>query len=352
MRVILVNQNIISVDAMGGDNGPGTVLPALAQASELHPDVRFLIFGQEEIVRPVFDRFPILHNRSTVSHCDVAITMDEKPGAAVRRGRRESSMWRAIEAVKNGEAQAAVSAGNTGALMAMSKVILRTIPGIERPALAAIWPTLKGECVVLDVGATIDITPAQYVQFAIMGQAYARCVLGFSRPRIGILNVGVEDVKGSENIRDAAGILHESDLNFIGFVEGDGIGRGDADVVVTDGFTGNVALKTAEGTARQFATMLRESMASNLFGKLGYLLAYRSFAALREKLDPNASNGGMFLGVNGIVVKSHGSADVGGYCSAVEVAVEVAKADMAHAISQDVEEMRVLLENAWAERLD
>lgn len=337
---------------MGGDVGPQTVIPALAQASELHPDVRFLIYGQESEVKPVFDRFPILHNRSSFSHCEVAIAMDEKPGSAVRRGRRDSSMWQAIEAVKNGEAQAAISAGNTGALMAMSKVILRMIPGIERPALAAIWPTLKGESVVLDVGATIDITPAQYVQFAIMGQAYARVVLGLSRPRIGILNVGVEDVKGSENIRAAAAILQESELNFSGFVEGDGIGRGDVDIVVTDGFTGNVALKTAEGTARQFATMLRDSMASNLFGRLGYLLAYRSFAALKERLDPNASNGGMFLGVNGIVVKSHGGADIGGYCAAVEVAVEVAKADMAQAIASDVEDMRVLLENAWAERLE
>ena len=342
----------IAVDAMGGDHGPSVTIPALADALELHPGVKFKIFGQEEAVRPHLDKFPALRAVSEMAHCDISISMDEKPAAALRRGRKTSSMWMSIAAVKNGGAQAAISAGNTGALMAMSKVVLQTIPGIERPALAAMWPTLIGESVVLDVGATIGVSADQYAQFASMGQAYARIVLGIEEPRVALLNIGVEDVKGTDDLRRAAELLSGSDMNFIGFVEGDGIGRGDADVIVTDGFTGNIALKTAEGTARQFATMLREAMSSSWLSRIGYLFARGAFDALKMKMDPNAANGGMFLGLNGIVVKSHGGTDQSGFATATEVAIEVAISDMAKKISQDVESMQVLLEDAWAEKLD
>jgi glycerol-3-phosphate acyltransferase PlsX len=342
----------IAVDAMGGDNGPSVTIPALADALELHPNVQFKVFGQEEAIRPHLDKFAALKAACELIHCDIAIGMDEKPAAALRRGRKTISMWRAIDAVKSGAAQAAISAGNTGALMAMSKVVLQTIPGIERPALAAMWPTLIGESVVLDVGATIGVSADQYAQFAIMGQAYARIVLGIEEPRIALLNIGVEDVKGTDDLRKAAELLSGSDMNFTGFVEGDGIGRGDADVIVTDGFTGNIALKTAEGTARQFASMLRDAMKSSLLSRLGYLLASGAFDALKMKMDPNAANGGMFLGLNGIVVKSHGGTDRSGFTAATEVAIEVGISDMAKKISQDVESMQVLLEDAWAEKLE
>lgn len=342
----------IAVDAMGGDQGPSVIIPALAGVCELHPQARFRIFGLQEEVEAKLADFPLLKERSTFIASEVAISMDEKPGTALRRGRKVSSMWQVIDDVKAGQSDACISAGNTGALMAMAKVILRMMPGIERPALAAIWPTIHGECVVLDVGATIGISPAQYAQFAIMGQAYARIVLGISSPRVAILNVGVEDVKGTDSIKEAANLLSESGLNFTGFIEGDGIGQGRADVVVTDGFTGNVAIKTAEGTARQITQMLRESLSASWLSRLGYLLARDAFAILRERLNPNASNGGIFLGVNGIVVKSHGGADIGGFTSAVEVAIDVARAEMSSRIASDVEDMQVLLENAWAERLE
>jgi glycerol-3-phosphate acyltransferase PlsX len=342
----------IAIDAMGGDHGPETVIPALASVCELHPQARFRIFGLANDVEAKIAEFPLLLERSSFIASEVAIAMDEKPGNALRRGRKTSSMWQAIDDVKSGHSHACISAGNTGALMAMSKVILRMMPGIERPALAAIWPTTHGECIVLDVGATIGISPAQYAQFAIMGQAYARIVLGIKTPRVALLNVGVEDMKGTDDIKEAARLLAESELNFMGFIEGDGIGQGQADVVVTDGFTGNVALKAAEGTARQVTQMLRESISASWLSRLGYLLARDAFAVLRERLNPNASNGGIFLGVNGIVVKSHGGADVGGFASAVEVAIDVAKAEMVKRIASDVEDMQVLLENAWAERLD
>ena len=342
---------IISVDAMGGDVGPKVTIPAIAKACELHPDVRFLIYGLEADTLPLIAAYPIVGERSEFIGCDVAISMEEKPGSALRRGRKVSSMWQAIDAVKADNAQAAISAGNTGALMAMSKVVLRMKPGIERPALACIWPTLRGESIVLDVGATIGITASQYAQFAVMGRAYARVVLGVTEPTIGLLNVGVEDVKGTDNIREASEVINELGLNFSGFVEGDGIGRGDVDVVVTDGFTGNIALKTAEGTARQITTMLREAISASWMSRIGYVFARSAFNVLRERLDPNNANGGIFLGLNGIVIKSHGGADVDGFTSAIEVAIEVAKANINEVITRDIDDMQDVLENAWAERL-
>ncbi len=349
----MLNKRItISVDAMGGDFGPSVTIPAIAKACELHPDVAFLIFGIEADVRPFINAHPILLERSEFISCDIAITMDEKPGSALRRGRKVSSMWQSIDAVKADNAHASISAGNTGALMAMSKVVLRMNQGIERPALAAIWPTLRGESIVLDVGATIGCSASQYAQFAIMGRAYARVVLGIADPSVALLNLGVEDMKGTDVIKDAAEVIGELGLNYIGFIEGDGIGRGEADVIVTDGFTGNVALKTAEGTARQITTMLSDAIKASWMSRIGYIFARSAFNVLKERLDPNASNGGIFLGLNGVVIKSHGGADVSGFTSAIEVAIEVSKAKINQIISRDIDDMQIVLENAWAERLE
>lgn len=351
IRGFRVTQSVIAIDAMGGDHGPKVTVRALADAHVLHPDVRFLVFGKQPKIEKQMKKHPELAAICDVVHCDVEVSMDDKPSNALRQGRKVSSMWQAIDAVKDGRANACLSAGNTGALMAMSKIILRTHPGIERPAIAAIWPNINGESVVLDVGANIGGTASQYVQFAVMGAAYARTVFGLLNPRVALLNIGVEDVKGTDAVREASELLERSSLNFTGFVEGDGIGRGDADVIVTDGFTGNVALKTAEGTARQIATYLRQAMGSTLMSRIGYLFAAGALSGLRQRMDPNASNGGMFLGLNGIVVKSHGGADRSGFRTAVEVAIEVAQADMARTIAEDMETMQKVIDEAWAEAL-
>ena len=347
-----MKQTVIAIDAMGGDFGPEVTIPALAPVRLQRPDVTFLLFGNAARIEAQLARFPDVKAHATVIDCEMDVPMDAKPSVALRQGRKVSGMWRAIDAVKQGEAQACVSAGNTGALMAMAKIILRTLPGIERPAIAAVWPTVKGESVVLDVGANIGGTAAQYAQFAVMGAAYARTVFGLSEPEIGMLNIGVEEMKGTDAVKEAAELLSHSDLNFKGFVEGDGIGRGDVDVVVTDGFTGNIALKTAEGTARQLGEYLRQAMSSTWLSKLGYFFAMSAFKALRARMDPNAANGGMFLGLNGVVVKSHGGADIAGFSTAVEVAAEAATADILGAIAGDIEKMQILLDDAWAQTLD
>lgn len=337
---------------MGGDFGPEVTIPALQRVHKERPHVSFLLFGNAARIEAALARLPALKAVCKTIDCEMDVPMDAKPSVALRQGRKVSGMWRAIDAVKQGEARACVSAGNTGALMAMAKVILRTLPGIERPAIAAIWPTVKGESVVLDVGANIGGTASQYVQFAAMGAAYARTVFGLSKPEIGMLNIGVEEMKGTDEVKAASELLARSDLNFKGFVEGDGIGRGDVDVVVTDGFTGNIALKTAEGTARQLGEYLRQAMSSTFLSKLGYFFAMSAFKALRARMDPNAANGGMFLGLNGVVVKSHGSADIDGFSNAVEVAVDAADADMLGEISRRIEKIQTLLDDAWAESLD
>ena len=315
---------------MGGDHGPSVVVPGAAIALERKPDSRFTFFGDEKVVGPLLDRHPELKASSTIVHTDVAVRMDDKPSVALRQGRRTSSMWLAIDAVKNGQADVAVSAGNTGALMVMATLNLKTMAGVERPALAAIWPTLRGESVVLDMGATIGADARQLVDFAVMGSAMARIVFDLDKPTVGLLNVGVEEMKGIEEVKEAAAILraHQSDLVYHGFVEGDDIGKGTVDVVVTEGFTGNIALKTAEGTARQIAAFLRAAMSSSWRSKLGYLLAKPAFDALRVRLDPNNSNGAVFLGVNGIVIKSHGGTNATGFAAAVEVGHDMARYEL------------------------
>jgi phosphate acyltransferase len=329
----------ISLDAMGGDFGPAVVIPGAATALERHPDATFVIFGRAEECLPLLDRHPKLKQKSVFHDCEVAITMDEKPSAALRRGRYVSSMWRAIEAVKTGEADVVVSAGNTGALMAMAKFCLRTMENIERPAIAGIWPTLRGESIVLDIGATIGADAQQLLDFALMGGAMARALFEIDRPTVGLLNVGVEEVKGQEEVREAGRMIRESNLSTIsyhGFVEGDDIGQGVVDVVVTEGFTGNIALKTAEGTAKQMAELLRSAMSRTLMAKIGYLFAKGAFDRLREKMDPRKVNGGVFLGLNGIVIKSHGGTDAEGYASAIDVGYDMARNGLNEKISQDL----------------
>ena len=325
---------------MGGDHGPKVVLPALEKVIERRPDVRFLIYGREDQVAPLIAERPRLAKSSTFVHSEIAVRMDDKPSQALRHGRWKSSMWKAVEAVKSGEADCCISAGNTGALMAMSKFCLRTMASIERPAIAAIWPTLRGESVVLDVGATIGADAHQLIDFSILGSAMARALFDISRPTVGLLNVGVEEIKGQEEVKEAGRVLREvalGSMDYRGFVEGDDIGKGTVDVVVTEGFAGNIALKTAEGTAKQLAEYLRAAMSRTLMARMGYLLAQGAFARLREKMDVRKSNGGVFLGLNGIVVKSHGGTDDEGFAAAIELGYDMVRNKLLDRIKADLD---------------
>jgi phosphate acyltransferase len=327
----------IALDAMGGDIGAAVIIPGAAASLARHPDTEFLLFGDSAKIMPELDKHAVLKAASRVIHTDVTVSMHDKPSQALRRGRRVSSMWMAIEAVKKGEADVVISAGNTGALVAMARFCLRMLEGIDRPALAAIWPTMRGESVVLDLGATIGGDAHHLVALAVMGSAMASVLFNKPRPTIGFLNIGVEEMKGHEEIREAAELLRAMDspqFEYVGFVEGDGIGRGAADVVVTEGFSGNIALKAAEGTARQLAEILRTAMARTWRTRLGYLFAREAFQTLRKKMDPRRSNGSMLLGLNGIVVKSHGGADAEGFAYAVDVGYEMARYDLLTKINQ------------------
>ena len=322
------NKVRIALDAMGGDQGASVVVPGAALALARHSDSSFILFGNAGVIEPLLAQHPALAAASRVVHTDVAVKMDEKPSQALRHGRWKSSMWLAIDAVKKGEADAAVSAGNTGALMAMAKFHLKTMPGIERPAIAALWPTLRGESIVLDLGATIGADARHLVDLAVMGGAMAQVLFDLERPTIGLLNIGVEEVKGLDQVREAGRILRETsfpDFEYHGFVEGNDIGKGVVDVVVTEGFSGNIALKTAEGTAKQFAEYLRGAMSRSLAAQIGYLFARKAFAALKEKMDPRRANGGVFLGLNGVVIKSHGGTDAEGFAAAVDLGYDMAK---------------------------
>jgi glycerol-3-phosphate acyltransferase PlsX len=329
----------IALDAMGGDHGPSVVVPGAERALAEHPDSTFILFGDGAKIEPLLDAHPRLKADARVVHTDVAVRMDDKPSQALRNGRWKSSMWLAIDAVKKGEADVAVSAGNTGALMAMARFNLRMMPGIERPAIAAIWPTLRGQSIVLDLGATIGADAEHLLDMAVMGSAMARVLFDLDRPTVGLLNIGVEEVKGLEQVREAGRILRESPLphmEYIGFVEGDDIGRGKADVVVTEGFAGNIALKAAEGTARQFAEFLRGAISQSIWSRLGYLLAKPAFDMLRNKMDPRKSNGGVFLGLNGIVIKSHGGTDAEGFAAAIDVGYEMVRDELLAKIGETI----------------
>jgi phosphate acyltransferase len=329
----------IALDAMGGDHGASVLLPGAEISLIRHPDIEYVMFGNDTVVRPVLEGRPRLRAVTRLVHTDVAVGMSDKPSQALRRGRWKSSMWLTLDAVKKGEADVAVSAGNTGALMAMSRFALHMLPGIERPAIAAVWPTLKGDSIVLDVGASIGADEAHLINLAAMGSAMARVLFDIERPTVGLLNIGVEEVKGLEQVRAAGRILRDTNFPhfaYHGFVEGDDIGKGVVDVVVTEGFAGNIALKSAEGTARQLVSYLRSAMSRTWTAQLGYLMARQAFRALREKMDPRKSNGGVFLGLNGIVIKSHGGADAEGTASAIDMGYDMVRYELLAKIGESM----------------
>ena len=334
---------------MGGDHGPSIVIPGVDIAARANPDLRFLLHGDEVRINAELAKLPAAKAASTVRHTDKAISMDEKPAQAMRRG-KGASVWNAVESVKLGEAKAAVSAGNTGALMAISKLILRMAAGIARPAIVASWPTLNGVTAVLDVGANVESDAEQLVEFAIMGAAFHHAVHGSARPTVGLLNVGSEEEKGHEEVREAHALLRATpfDLDYRGFVEGNDIAKGTVDVIVTDGFTGNIALKTAEGLARFFASELRATFTASPLAMLGALFASSGLNKMRKRMDPGAVNGGPLLGLNGIVVKSHGSADAKGFASAIRVAADLARSDFAAEIDRNMQRLTATLSETTA----
>ena len=313
----------LAIDGMGGDGAPGIVVDGMARAVERHPGARFLLVGDKAALQPLVSRAKGLEAACTIRHAPSVITGDMKPTSALRV--RDSSMRVAIDAVASGEAHGVVSAGNTGALLALAKIVLKTLPGIDRPAMAGIGPSARGDVVILDLGANVQYDARNLVEFAIMGDVFARTVLGLPAPTIGLLNVGSEELKGDERIRNAAEVLRVSHVaaNFRGFVEGHDITAGTVDVVVTDGFTGNVALKTGEGAMKLVGDLLRQIFRGSLMGRLAYLLAKPGLDRLRVWLDPRRYNGAVFLGLNGVVVKSHGGTDGEGFAHAVDVAMDM-----------------------------
>ncbi len=334
----------IAIDAMGGDGGPAAMVAGIARASRHDRELQFIVYGDEALIEAELERHKTLRASVTVVHSPEAIGASEKPSQAIRRA-RSSSMGMAINAVKDGQADSALSGGNTGALMAMSKLALRTMPGIDRPALAALLPSLGDKDVImLDLGANTECDAQNLVQFAVMGAAYARTALETARPRVKLLNIGTEELKGTDELKEAAALLREAaaylPLKFDGFTEGDQLSRGNIDVVVTDGFSGNIALKTAEGTARFVTDLLRRAFKSSLRSKAGFALSKPALNLLKVHLDPNNHNGAVFLGLNGLVVKSHGSANPKGVANAIAVAARLVRNDITRKIGDDLDEFR------------
>ncbi|MFT6219656.1 MAG: glycerol-3-phosphate acyltransferase PlsX [Myxococcota bacterium] len=310
---------------MGGDHSPRSVIEGAGIISSSNPDIHFLLYGDEALINPILDQQPALKNNSTIFHTDQAIGSHEKPSTALRKG-TNSSMRLAINAVKSGSAQAIISAGNTGALMAISTIVLRPLTSIDRPAIVTFMPNQKNTAtVMLDMGANVDCNSEVLFQFAIMGNAFAKTVLKLKKPSIGLLNVGSEDLKGSDSVKAAAVLIKESSLadSFHGYVEGDDIAKGTVDVVVTDGFCGNITLKAIEGTVKMVSGTLKAGFSNSIFSKLGYLLASRSLKSALRRLDPRNYNGAMLVGLNGVVVKSHGSADKISFANAIKVTISL-----------------------------
>jgi glycerol-3-phosphate acyltransferase PlsX len=314
---------ILGVDAMGTDAGPAALVEGVSKALAAGLEADIVFFGDEKALAPLLAAHGGLAGVK-VEHCVATVAMTDKPMHVLRRG-RDTSMWKAIEAQKEGRVNAVVSGGNTGALMAVARMQLGMIPGVERPAVTALWPTPRGRVVVLDVGANVAADEAQLVIFAIMGEAFFRALTGKAKPTVALLNVGAEELKGHDLIRNAARVIREADpdMAFMGFVEGNDISEGAADVVVTDGFTGNIALKSAEGAARLVGRWIKEALTGSPLAKLGALLMMSELKKLKERIDPSSVNGGVFLGVNGVVVKSHGGADANGVASAARMAVNL-----------------------------
>lgn len=336
----MTSEQIIALDAMGGDFGPDVIVPAAAESLKTIGKTHFLFFGDQAQVKSALDHTPSLHKCSEIIHTDTVVRSDEKPSIALRTG-RDSSMRKAIDAVKEGSADCVVSAGNTGALMAMSKMVLKCLPGINRPAIASMFPTMKGRTVVLDLGANLSCDAEVLVQFSLLGAVYARVVEGIKNPAVGLLNVGTEEMKGHEEIRSAASILSEVRFpgEFHGFVEGDDLALGTVDVVATDGFTGNVALKTAEGVGKLTKEFLSDAFKSSPLAMLGYLLASGAMKRMKKRVDPRYYNGGMFLGLNGVAVKSHGGSDIIGTINAIEVAAHLVQNDFNQKVALEIEHL-------------
>ena len=330
----------IALDAMGGDRAPKIVVQGAAIAQVRYPRAEFTFFGNEAEIAPLIAKQKSLVGRVNIIHTPDRVLPEDKPAYALRNG-RNSSMRLAINAVADNAADAVVSAGNTGALMGIAKFVLKTLPGIDRPAICAFFPTMRGETVMLDLGANVECTPENLVDFAVMGALFANTVLGVDRPRIGLLNVGSEEMKGREEVRIALQELRALELpgEFIGYVEGDDITKGTVDVVVTDGFTGNVALKTAEGTAKMYSEFLKRTFKSSWLAQIGYLFAKPAFQKLRERIDPRTYNGALFVGLRGVCVKSHGGADAIGFSNAIGVAYDLVKYQFNEKISTRVQLM-------------
>ncbi len=330
----------IALDAMGGDHGPDVIVPAAAHALTKIPGTSFLFFGDESKIAPVLNKHPELKSVSAIIHTDKAIQGKDKPSSAIRAS-KDTSMRLAIEAVKEGRADSIISAGNTGALMALSKMILKTLPGIERPAIASVMPTMRGETVVLDLGANLECDAEVLAQFAVLGSVYARVVKGIQNPTVGLLNVGTEDMKGHEEVRGAHAILSNVQFpgKYHGFIEGNDITKGTVDVVVTDGFTGNVALKVTEGTAKFISGLVKDVFKTSPLAAIGYFFVYGSMKKLKNRLNPSKYNGGMFLGLDGISVKSHGSSDVEGTENAILVAANLVKGGFNKRVSKEIHDL-------------
>jgi phosphate acyltransferase len=315
----------IAVDAMGGDNAPFMVISGAEKALVRYPEIEYIFFGDEKKIKPLIEKHSALKGHHSVVHTDEVVSSHEKPSIALRQGKK-SSMALAIKAVKNGDADSVVSAGNTGALMAMGKIYLRMLDGVARPAITTFFPTSKNDIVMLDLGANIECDENNLLQFAIMGEVFAQTVIGVKDPKVGLLNIGSEEAKGHDEIKKAAELLKEHpSIDYYGFVEGDDISKGTVDVIVADGFSGNIALKTMEGTARFFNSMLTRTFKSSVFSMLGYLFARKAFKKLKAKMDPRKYNGAVLLGLKGVCVKSHGGTDAFGFSNAVSVAHDMVK---------------------------
>ena len=344
---------VISVDAMGGDHGPSAIVAGIARSAEKNPDIRFIVHGPEAELSRLIARKRDLAGRCEIRDAADVVTMDDKPGQVIRNA-KGTSMWSAVESVRAGEASIAVSCGNTGALMALSMIRLRKLPGVNRPAIACLWPSRnpQGFNVMLDCGADIRADATDLLQYALMGASYARNGLGVERPRVGLLNVGTEEHKGRAELKQAHELISAAQdtggFDYVGFVEGGDLPSSRTDVIVTDGFTGNVALKTGEGTAKLVSDFLKEAFANSIMSKVAALLAMTSLKRLQKRIDPRRVNGGVFLGLNGMVVKSHGSADATGVSAAIKLAFQLAQSGFQDRLAARVAEAAASVEDARA----
>ena len=333
------NKMVISVDAMGGDNSPRAVIEGLAIATREHPDIKFIVFGDSAKVNPILKQYPELEQVCELRHSPEMVRNEDKPSSVIRN--RNTSMFMAIDAVKKGEAQAVVSAGNTGALMAISKLTLKTITKIHRPAIVSIMPHRYGKYVMLDLGANTECDAINLAEFAFMGNILARRALGISRPKVALLNIGSEEMKGKEEIKQAAQMIKNSklDIDFIGYIEPHEISNGIADVIVADGFTGNIALKSIEGTAKQLTRMIKDCIKGSILAKIGLLFMIPALRKLKKTMDPRQYNGAMFVGLNGLSVKSHGGADAYSFSRAVGNAAKLVRQDFVPTIREEIEKV-------------